>query len=312
MSSRIAPARIRRGILALVLLLSSCVATGGERADAPIPERDERILIGAFNFSENQILAELYSQTLEQHGFDAHVLSNVGPREIIEPALEQEQIDIAVEYLGAALAFLDPEGLASATTRRETLASLRAAFGAKGVSVMSPAAAENRNEFVVTAETAEEFDLRSVSDLQKIDSDINFGGPPECPARPLCLEGLERTYQLEFASFVPLDSGGPQTIGALEAGDVDVALLFTTNPALTEGRLVALEDDRGLQPPENILHVIRDDVIAEYGEPFLQAMRSVTRRLTSEELRKLNTEVEIEHDTPAQAAFEWLEDQGIS
>jgi osmoprotectant transport system substrate-binding protein len=293
-------------------LLSACVSIGPQRKRLSVPERDPSILIGAFNFSESRVLAEVYRQALQEQSFDVEVLSDVGPREIIEPALEQAQIDVAVEYMGAALAFLDPEAVEGATGAAQTFSRLQEALAERGVRALEPAPGQNRNEIVVTQRTAEEHGLRTVSDLQKIDSEVVFGGPSECPARPLCLEGLEGTYQLEFEGFVPLDSGGPKTVAALESGEIDAALLFTTNPAITQGRLVALEDDRGLQPPENIIPVIREEVIGDQDPAFVEAFDSVTRLLTNDELRKLNAAVDIRHESPEDAASRWLAEQGIT
>ena len=313
MKTRPKTSKLMRASTSLVLLLSlsSCIETGGERADSEIPERDNRILIGAFNFSESQILAELYHQALESEGFDADVLSNVGPREVIEPALEQDQIDIAVEYLGGALAFLNEDAVADADNKDQALEFLREEFALKGVRVLKPAPGQNRNEFVVTTETATEYGLRSISDLQSVDSQLTFGGPPECPSRPLCLEGLGSAYQLEFQAFTPLDSGGPQTVAALESGAVDVALLFTTNPVIDKGDLVVLKDDRHMQPPENILPVIREDLVSRFGGSLVRTLDSVTELLTDEELRRLNAAVDLTGSTPEEAASDWLTDKGL-
>ena len=50
-------------------------------------------------------------------------------------------------------------------------------------------------------------------------SQLVLGGPPECPNRPFCLQGLEKTYGLQFKEFKPLDVAGPLTVEALKNGD---------------------------------------------------------------------------------------------
>ena len=65
-----------------------------------------------------------------------------------------------------------------------------------------------------------------------IASTLVLGGPPECPERPFCLLGLEETYGLEFKEFTPLDAGGPLTVQALTGGQIQVGLLFTSDPAI--------------------------------------------------------------------------------
>ena len=86
--------------------------------------------------------------------------------------------------------------------------------------------------------------LRTVSDLRTVASAMTLGGPPECPERDLCLLGSTQTYGLDFASFLPLDAGGPITAAAVQQGTVDVGVLFTSDGTLAEHGLVLLQDDR--------------------------------------------------------------------
>jgi osmoprotectant transport system substrate-binding protein len=92
-------------------------------------------------------------------------------------------------------------------------------------------------------------------------SQLTLGGPPECPDRPFCIPGLEEVYGIEFGNFVPLDVGGPLTVEALQNGEIDVALLFSTQSVIAENGWVLLEDDQGLQTAENITPVVRQDAL---------------------------------------------------
>jgi hypothetical protein len=85
-------------------------------------------------------------------------------------------------------------------------------------------------------------------DLARVNGQLVIGGPPECPTRPFCLLGLQLTYGLRFRDFKPLDASGPLTVAALESGQVDVAELFTTDPAIEVKGFVLLADDRHFQP----------------------------------------------------------------
>jgi osmoprotectant transport system substrate-binding protein len=267
-------------------------------------------VIGAFNFSESEVLAEVYRQALEAKGFDAELLGNVASREIMEPALEQAQIDMVVEYLGTALTFVDQDAASSVHSATEAKRALEEAFGSRGVEVLDPAPGQNRNEIVVTEDIADRYDLETISDLAPIADELTFGGPPECPGRPLCLVGLKKTYGLTFKAFQPLDSGGPVTVAALEGKEIDVALLFTTTPQITTDRLVVLEDDRHLQPAENIVPVIRRGVV-DHNESIVDALDRVTSHLTDEALREINQAASIEHSPVATVAAQWLRKEGL-
>jgi osmoprotectant transport system substrate-binding protein len=260
--------------------------------------------VGAFDFPESQVLAHIYRTALSENGYPADLLDNVASREIMEPALEQGKVDLVPEYLGTALAFIDPDSDEPTATSEATHKSLSDAFGARGVSVLAPAPGENKNEIVVTQKTADELDLRNISDLRAVAPNLVFGGPPECPSRPHCLVGLEGTYGLEFGRFQPLDAGGPLTVSALRSDEIDVALLFTTTPAIDEFGFVVLRDDRNLQPAENVVPVVREGVMSEEGAAFQQLLDRVTERLTTAALRDLNERVGA--SPAAEVARQWL------
>jgi osmoprotectant transport system substrate-binding protein len=163
----------------------------------------------------------------------------------------------------------------------------------------------------VTAATASRYGLNTISDLRAVASDLVFGGPPECDERPLCLPGLKETYGLEFKSFRPLDVGGPTTLAALKGGEIDVGLLFTTDPNLESPDLVLLTDDKQLQPADNVVPVTGDDVIEQYGAEFRSAVDPVTGALTTAKLRTLNHEVQLENKSLHETAVAWLTAEGL-
>ena len=276
-----------------------------------VPERTDSVVVGAFNFTESRILAELYSETLRRSDVPAEVLDEVASREIMEPALEQGQIDFVPEYLGTALTFLDGPDRVEGASAADAHAVLTDAFDERGISVLAPAPGQNRNEIVVTRAYAEEHDLDSIGDLARIDQDAVFGGPAECLARPLCMVGLEDVYGLRFAGFETLDSGGPATVAALAGGEVQVALLFTTNPQIEIKRFVVLDDDAGLQPPENVVPVVRAETVADLPSEAVDAIDAVTGHLSDAALRRLNGMVEVGGMSPAAAAAAWLDREGL-
>jgi osmoprotectant transport system substrate-binding protein len=138
-----------------------------------------------------------------------------------------------------------------------------------------------------------------------------FGGPPECPGRPYCLPGLKRAYGLRFKAFIPLDAGGPLTRQALEAGYVDVALLFSTDPDIPARHLVVLADDRGLQPAENVTPLVRADAVASHGPNLLRVLNKVSVLLDTGTLGVLDARVELGGQDPRLVAGSWLRVHGL-
>jgi osmoprotectant transport system substrate-binding protein len=138
-----------------------------------------------------------------------------------------------------------------------------------------------------------------------------FGGPPECPERPNCLPGLRRVYHLRFGQFLPLDADGPLTRQALAAGDIGVAVLFSTDPAIAARRLVVLADNRGLQPAENVVPVLREATADRYGPRLLAVLGAVSARLTTAALSALDAAVELHGQAARVVAGRWLRAQGL-
>lgn len=141
-------------------------------------------------------------------------------------------------------------------------------------------------------------------------STLRFGGPPECPERPFCLIGLQETYGLEFAEFVPLDVGGPITVEAVANGEVEVGLLFSSDPSIQANDFVELEDDQGLQRADNLIPVIRTEVL-DASPGIEDLLNELSAALTQEELLALNTRVAVDEDAPGDVAADWLADQGF-
>jgi glycine betaine/choline ABC-type transport system substrate-binding protein len=143
---------------------------------------------------------------------------------------------------------------------------------------------------------------------EPVASQMTLGGPPECPERPFCIPGLEEVYGIEFGDFRALDVGGPLTVKALEAGRIDVALLFSTNSQIADRGWVALEDDKNLQLAENITPVVREDAL---NPTITKRLNEVSATLTTENMTELNGRVEIDGDDPEDVAEAWIEEQGL-
>lgn len=153
------------------------------------------IVVGSANFSEAEIVAQMYKIILAEAGYDASLKAQLGSREVLVPALESGEIDVEPEYLQSLLAFLEPS--TESVTPEEGVA-LAADLLPDGLQVLDPSPAQDQNAIVVTADTAEEYGLSKVSDLLGVADALKMAGPPECPERPLCIPGYEEVYGLQF------------------------------------------------------------------------------------------------------------------
>lgn len=292
-------------LIALALVAGACGDGSGSGDDT---KQGPTITIGSTNFGEQLILGEIYAQVLEGNGYDVERQFNLGSREVVYPALASGQIDLLAEYTGSLLTF---KGGTPSTDSDQTASDVAAAIEADGLTALAYSPAQDKNGFVVTAETAERLDLASVSDLAAHNGELTLGGPPECPDRPLCLPGLREVYGVEFVGFTPLDRGGPLTVAALEGGEIDVAVLFTSDGAIAAKGFVLLADDKNLQPAENVVPVLRDEILAAYGSELADLLDSVSARITTSELSALNKRYGIDAVDADVLAREWLEANGF-
>lgn len=313
-----ARARARRfGALSLVasVALAALAACGGDRETTATATAldDEAVTIGSFDFTESQVVAEIYGQALEAEGVPVVRAFDIGPRELVAPALQRGLIELVPEYAGTALQFvlLNSSGdVASQLDAAATHEALDAALQGTDVVPLEASPAMDNNTFVVTAETAARLDLETLSDLAPIAHELSFGGPPECENRPLCLAGLRDRYGIEFREVVSLDAGGALTLQALEGGYIDVALLFSTDPAIGDDGLVELRDDRRLQPAENVTPLVRTEVVDRWGDDVVATLDAVSARLTTDVLQRLNRQIADGSGLVAVAGT-WLAQEGL-
>lgn len=290
---------------ALGILVTSCSGDGVDPSGQPTGDR-QAIRVASYDYTENQVLAELYAQALRRAGLPVEVLDGLGTREIVAPALEQGHVDFVVDYLGASLNWLLPGTDLAHGDPQQVHKLLQTEYASRGVGVLPFASAEDRNGYAVRGTFARQRQVTKLSDLEPIAPSLVFAGPPECPSRRFCLIGLEQVYGLKFRE-VRLLERRADTAAALIDGEIDVGMLETTDPRLSGTQLVLLQDDRGLQPQENIVPLVRHEVMRRYGQRITDAVSPVTAALTTPQLIELNRDVEIEGFSPAQAAHIWLD-----
>jgi osmoprotectant transport system substrate-binding protein len=269
---------------------------GGDPSDGAPPVR-----LGAFDFAESEVLADVYALALEAAGLPVERLGSIGPREVVAPALERGLVDVVPEYLGTAAAYFGAVD--------DDVAALAAVLEPRGLVPLTPSPAEDSNVLVVIAARADERGWSDISDLRTEAPTLRLGGPVECPDRPLCLVGLRETYGLGFARFVPQRTLAV-TAEALRRDEIDVGVMFSTAAELADDRFVVLEDDLGLQPDENVVPLVSREVLERWGDDLVAPLEAVSAALTTEAVREMNRQVDA-GTSAAEAAAAWLRSAGV-
>lgn len=291
--------------VAAALVLGAC---GGD--DGGGGEGAEAVTVGSANFPESQLLAEIYAQALEAADVSVERNLNTGSREAYFGAIEAGEIDLLPEYTNSLLSFVlriaDPEATPSATSVDEQVTALGEALP-ESLKVLTPSTAEDKDVIVCRADVAEGLGITNLSELAAVADQITLGAPPEFEQRsPFGLAGFRDLLDAEFAEFVPLAPG--EVADALKGEAIDCGNLFSTMSVITTEGFVALEDDQTLVPNEAVLPLIRVDAASD---EVVEALDAVSASLTTDKLKAMMVEVEVEAADPADVAADYLAAEGL-
>lgn len=294
---------------ALLLALGGCAdtdPTGGGSAEGGDAGT---IRVGSANFPESEIIAETYAQALEAQGVTVERQMQIGARDIYIAALQDGSIDLVPEYTGNLLQYLDPE--TAAVTPEEVNAALAEA-SPEGFSTLTPAPAEDKDSYNVTREFSETNGITSLADLSGYDGPLRIGGNPELAERPYGPNGLTEVYGVpaEQVTFVAIsDAGGPLTVKALNDGEVDLADIYSTTPAIAENDFVTLEDPENMIMAQNVVPMISDAVATD---EVREALDAVSAALSTEDLLAMNARNQgDEKASPSTIAADWLAENDL-
>jgi osmoprotectant transport system substrate-binding protein len=271
------------------------------------------LTIGSKNFPEQEILGEIYAQALEAAGYTVKTDLNLGSETVALKTLKSGQISGYPEYASTALtSFFGKEPEEVPSDAQGAYEEARAEFEKEGLTAFPPTPFASANAVGTTTETAAKYDLEDVSDLEGVSEELTLYGSPECRQRIDCLAGLEELYGLKFKSFKPVDIGLRYTV--LEKGQADLSILFTTDPQLSaeKDKFVILEDDKEVFPAGNVIFVTEQSVAEEAGPDFEETIVEVQEGLTLPVMQELDARVELEKQTPQEAAAAYLKSAGYT
>jgi len=269
------------------------------------------LTIGSKNFPEQEILGEIYAQALSAAGYKAKSDLSLGSETVALKTLKAGQISGYPEYASTALTSffgLEPEEVPSDAT--EAWEKANAEFEKEGLEAFEPTPFASANAVGLLKSTAEKYNLKTISDLEGVSEKLSLYGSPECRQRIDCLAGLEKLYGLKFKEFKPVDISLRYKV--LEQGQADLSILFTTDPQLAaeSNKFVILEDDKKVFPAGNIIFVTSKKVAEKAGPDYESTILNVQKGLTLEVMQELDARVELEKQTPKEAAAAYLEAAG--
>jgi osmoprotectant transport system substrate-binding protein len=292
-----------------VLGLAGCGGGGDQLGNdnagsSPAPSKVSSITVGSADFSESQLLAEIYGQALAAKGIEVKKKPNIGNRETYMAAIKDGSVDLVPEYTGAALAYFDKNS--TETDADKAYDALKKALPS-GLEVLDKSPAADEDTIVVTKATADKYSLKSLGDLK--DKNLVAGGSSEFKVRSAGLKGLKEKYGVEFKEYKTLDAGGPLSIKALLDNQIQVTNLFTTQSVIKDEGLVQLDDPENILPPNNIVPLIRTD---HKSDDIVATLNAVDAKLTTEALTDLVKRIDVNKESADAVAKDWLAKNPLS
>ncbi|WP_449279160.1 ABC transporter substrate-binding protein [Leucobacter sp. GX0328] len=287
---------------ALALALSACGSSNPlDETAAPEASSDSgTIVVGSQAYYSNEIIAEIYAQALENDGKTVERKFNIGQRDAYMPDVESGAIGLFPEYTGNLLEFL--EGETSSTSPEDVYTELQQALP-EGLVALDYAEASDQDTYTVLKSFADEHGLASIADLAQVDEPLTVGAAPEFEQRPYGPAAAKQAYGVDLA----FSATGPTTLEALQGGVVQVADIYSADPAFESGELVALDDPKQLILSSNVVPIASAQVADEISE----TINAVSAKLTTEELVKMNVRSTADKQQPAEIAKAWIEANGL-
>ena len=292
-------------VAASALVLAACgsaESVGGNASTGSSENGSTTLVVGSQDYYSNEILAEAYAQASRCRVYGRRQM-RIGQREVYMPELEAGSIDVFPEYTGNLLQYLDADATARSTD--EVYSALQTALPS-GLRALEQAGATDQDSYVVTADFAREHSLTSIGDLANAGT-LTLGGNSELRTRPYGPTGLKDLYGVTV-NFTPIeDSGGPLTVKALKDGDIQLANIYSSDPALADGTLTVLTDPKGLFLASHVVPLASSRV----NEDATAVINRVSEALDAQDLIEMNRESTVEQKSASQIAHEWLISEGL-
>lgn len=295
---------VTAGIAIVAALSLAGCASDSNPLDKPSADSGDRggdtIVVGSQAYYSNEIIAEIYAQGLENAGFTVERTFNIGQRDAYMPEVESGNIDVFPEYTGNLLEYLDKE--ATATSPDDVYAALKDALP-DGLTALQYADASDQDTYTVLTSFADENELTSIADLSKLSEPATIGAAPEFEQRPYGPAGAKEAYGIDLT----FSATGQGTLEALLAGTVQVADIYSADPAFQTEDIVALEDPENMILASNVVPLVSSDIADQVSE----VIDSISAELSAEDLVAMNVQSTVDQKSSADIAEAWLKDKGL-
>lgn len=292
----------------ITLSILSVIILGLLIAPLLMKDKEELVIAGKLG-AEPEIIMNMYKYLIEDETDVAVTLEpNMGKTTFVFNALESGDIDVYTEYTGTILAtFLNEE--LNSTDEQDVYKQAKKGLASQyDMTLLKPMAFNNTYTLAVTSELAEQYDLKTISDLIPIADEIKAGFTLEFSDRQDGYLGIQDLYSLKFGEVQTMEP--KLRYAAIETGDINLVDAYSTDSELAQYDLVVLEDDRGLFPPYQGAPLMLDETIENFPE-VEDILNQLAGKITDAEMREMNYAVNVDGKSASEVAQQFLMDQGL-
>jgi len=314
--------QVRRSLAAALAVASLFLASACAGDDvASSPEDDATtsasaekgtVSISGQSFPEAALVASMYEQLLSSDGYSTDV-KLVDARDAYM-ATFPESIDVVPEYVGGIVNFLnaaengaDAKPL-TAGDGQELADAGKKMLESKGITLLDLSEATDTNAFFVTQKYSDDNGVTKLSDLEG--KSVKLAAAPDCEGRLDCEGGLSDQYGIDVTEVLPLGYASDQTYQSVLDGESELGETSTTDGTLESQGLVVLEDDKQIQPAQNLVPAVSDTFLADHPD-VADVLNPLMAALTTEKLTELNGRVAVDREKPEDVAKDFLEQEGL-
>lgn len=282
-------------MLMAVILLSGCGASG------------KTIVVGAKDYTEQDVLGNILAVLLEKNTDYKIEYKHEMASNVLFAALQSGDVDVCIDYTGTIygnyLSYSDIKGADEVydISKKEMSEKYK-------LDVLQPLGFNNTYCLAVRPETAEQYNLKTYSDLAKVSSDMIFGGGFEILNRNDGIPNLKKKYNMSFKQELAVES--VLRYEAIQKNETQVTEAFSTDGMLLQYKLVVLEDDLNFFPPYHAVPVIRHDTAQQYPK-IVAELDKLANFITDDKMRELNYQVDVEKKNPRDVATAFLKSSGL-
>jgi osmoprotectant transport system substrate-binding protein len=292
------------------LLLSGCAASASTSSQSN-ELKGLSGQIGSKDFSEQYILAHLTTDLLNAHGAKLEANTKLVGSSNVRQALENGDFVGYWEYTGTS--WVTYNGNTTPVKGAEAqFDAVKTADAAKNVAWIDPAPLNNTYAFAVRSSEAKKLGVKSLSDVAKLPvEDQTFCIESEFSTRDDGWPGLKAAYGIDVpdSNVTLLDTGVIYT-ATQKGADCNFGEVFQTDGRIKGLDLSVMKDDKEFFPVYQGAFTLQGAILKKYPA-IADVMAKMSSLLTTEEMQKLNAQVDVDGEDPEDVAHQWLTDQGL-